>query len=131
MIAEMIEELEHKVVAEAGSIQIAEPLARTSTLALSTSISAAPLSVPSRKSLPHAVYRYRQRLRAGRRPAMFNDSNPHQGHSTSACCHFRILASSPNLRKFDLGRVPINADGVMCLVATCALRPTGQVRAAA
>lgn len=30
MIAEMIEELGHKVVAEAGSIQAAEPLARTS-----------------------------------------------------------------------------------------------------
>jgi DNA-binding response OmpR family regulator len=31
MIAEMLEELGHKVVAEAGSIQAAEPLARTST----------------------------------------------------------------------------------------------------
>lgn len=30
MVVEMLEELEHRVVAEAGSIQTAEPLARTS-----------------------------------------------------------------------------------------------------
>jgi CheY-like chemotaxis protein len=34
MIVEMLEELGHRVVAEAGSVQMAEPLARTSTFDL-------------------------------------------------------------------------------------------------
>src|ERR1700730_18116271 len=34
MIADMVEELGHRVVAEAGSIQAAEPLARTTVFAL-------------------------------------------------------------------------------------------------
>jgi CheY-like chemotaxis protein len=51
MIVEMLEELGHQVVAEAGSIETAEPLARTpcSIWRFSTSMSLASISVPSRR----------------------------------------------------------------------------------
>ena len=77
MMVEMLEELGHRVVAEAGSIQTAEPLARTSVFDLAVfDINVAWLQYQSHRGDrcgARSAVRIRQRLWTGRRPVLFSD----------------------------------------------------------